>query len=239
MNDAWLPPLLQHVYELLISTNTVTPAGYKVKANRIVLKLNSVVNGDIYYNQLNSSGIINGTQTTPIELPLFTDLPEFKASSPGTENITVPTNGEIVLPSGNYGNINIDKNGKLVLTGGVYHFNSFVSGMKSSVVFESTCEIRIADKLDVGKESYIGPADTTTMSAKDMIIYTGGINGSDGTLSAIPKAAVIGADCNVKSNFYVPNGTLWIKSNSIIEGTFLGKDIDIDAGVKIKLNSAF
>jgi hypothetical protein len=55
----------------------------------------------------------------------------------------------------------------------------------------------------------------------------------------LPKAARIGISNKIKANFYVPNGTLWIMMNSEAEGAFIGKDVSIGAGTKIKLNSAF
>ncbi|MDP2363053.1 MAG: hypothetical protein Q8M94_04705, partial [Ignavibacteria bacterium] len=183
VNEAGLEPFLDTGYELSVGANATTPAGYKVKANRIKLNQNSVINGDIYYNQLNNSqGIINGTQTTPLELPLFTELPEFKASNPGTENITISNGQTRVLAPGSYGNVTINKNGILVLTGGTYHFNVFVGGQQSTINYQSTCEIRIAGKLDIGKLSNVVASDTTTYSSKDIVFYVSGINGTDGTL---------------------------------------------------------
>ena len=240
VNEAGLEPFLDPGYELSVGANATTPAGYKVKANRIKLNQNSVINGDIYYNQLNNSqGIINGTETTPLELPLFIELTEFKTSIPGTENIIVSNGQTRVLSPGSYGDVTINKNGTLVLTGGLYHFNGFVGGQQSTIKYQSSCEIRIAGKLDIGKLSNVIASDTTTYSAKDIVFYVGGINGTDGTLGATPKAAVIGTDSKIKANLYVPNGTLQIKANSEAEGSFIGKDVDIDAGVKVKLKSAF
>ena len=240
VNQSGQPPLLEPGYELSLSKSVTTPAGYNVKANRILLNQNSVVNGDLYYNQLkNSKGIINGTQTTPLELPLFAELPEFKSSTPGTENITVPNNGTRVLAPGSYGNVVINKGGTLVLSGGTYHFNGFTGGQQSNVQYQSQCEVRIAGRLDIGKQSSVIASDTLTHSAKDIVIYVGGINGTDGTLGATPKAATVGASSKINANIYVPNGTVQINANSELEGSIMGKDIKIDQGVKIKLKSAY
>ena len=43
----------------------------------------------------------------------------------------------------------------------------------------------------------------------------------------------------MKANFYVPNGTLWIRQNSQATGAFIGKDVDVGIGVKVWLKSAF
>ena len=153
--------------------------------------------------------------------------------------IVIPINGAQTLQPGSYGTIQVKKNGKLILTGGVYNINLFNGGIDNQIVFQSPSEVRIADKFDSGQGSYIGPEDTTTVSAKDIIFYVGGINGSNGNLGATPKAAKIGISNSIRANFYVPNGTLWIKEHSVMEGRFIAKDIEVGIGVKVKLNSAF
>ncbi|HVO76239.1 MAG TPA: hypothetical protein VMT35_19610 [Ignavibacteriaceae bacterium] len=52
------------------------------------------------------------------------------------------------------------------------------------------------------------------------MFYIGGINGSSGSLSALPVAVKIGIKNIVKANFYVPNSTLRIMINSEAEVAF-------------------
>jgi len=99
--------------------------------------------------------------------------------------------------------------------------------------------VRIPGKFDTDQGTYTGPQDTTTLSANQIIFYVAGINGSSGNLRATPKAAQIGIGNTVKANFYVPNGTLWIRQNSKATGAFIGKDVDVGIGVKVWLQSAF
>ena len=239
VNEAGLTPFLDSEVELSVGIGVTTPAGYSIKANRIKVKQSATINGDVYYNELDNNGTIAGSQNTPLELPLVNALPVFKSSTPGTNDIVIPINGAQTLQPGSYGTIQVKKNGKLILTGGVYNINLFNGGIDNQIVFQSPSEVRIADKFDSGQGSYIGPEDTTTVSAKDIIFYVGGINGSNGNLGATPKAAKIGISNSVRANFYVPNGTLWIKEHSVMEGRFIAKDIEVGIGVKVKLNSAF
>ena len=239
VNEAGSSPFLDSQVELSIGIGATTPAGYSIKANRIKVKQGSTINGDVYYNELDNNGTITGSQNTPLELPLVTTLPEFKSSTPGTENIVIPQNGEQTLQPGSYGDIQVKKNGRLIFTGGEYNINSFNGGINNQIVFQSPSEVRIADKFDSGQGSYIGPEDTTIVSAKDIIFYVGGINGSNGNLGATPKAAKIGISNTIKANFYVPNGTLWIREHSEAEGVFIGKDVVVGIGVKVQLKSAF
>jgi len=239
VNEIGQPPFMDSGVEMSIGISTETPAGFSVKANRIKVKQGATVNADVYYNELENNGTITGTLNTPLELPLFTSLPEFHTSTPGTENIVVPQNGEYTLTSGAYGDIQVKKNGKLIFTGGEYHINKFTGGDNNQLLFQSESEVRIKDKFDSGQGTYIGPEDTTTMSANEIIFYVEGINGTNGNLGATPKAAKIGISNNVKASFYVPNGTLWLRKNSEVEGSFIGKDVDVGIGVKVKLKSAF
>ncbi|HEY4612950.1 MAG TPA: hypothetical protein VII11_08215, partial [Bacteroidota bacterium] len=206
VNAAGSPPFLDEQLELSIGISTTTPAGYAVKANRIKVKNGSVVNSNVYYNELDNNGTITGSQNTPLQLPLVTALPEFKSATPGTENFDIPQNGTLTLQPGSYGDILVRKNGVLTLTGGTYHLNSFTTGDDVQLIFQAPTEVRIAGKFDSGQGSYIGPQDTTTMTADQIIFYVTGINGTNGNLGATPKAAKIGIGNTVWANFYAPNG---------------------------------
>ncbi len=239
VNEISQPPFMDSGVELSVGISTETPAGYTIKANRIKVKQNATVNADVYYNEIDNNGTITGTLNTPLELPLFTTLPEFHTSTPGIENIVVPQNGEYTLTPGAYNEIQVKKNGRLIFTGGEYHINKLTAGDDNQLLFQSESEVRIKDKFDSGQGSYIGPEDTTIVSADEIVFYVEGINGNNGNLGATPKAAKIGISNKVKANFYVPNGTLWLRQNSEVEGAFIGKDVDVGIGVKVKLSSAF
>lgn len=239
VNEAGEGPFLDSQLELSVGKNTTTPAGYTIKANRIKVKQNATVNADVYYNELTNNGTITGTLNTPLELPLLTTLPEFHSSTPGTEEIVVPRNGEYTLLPGAYGDIQIKKNAKLIFTGGEYNINNIDGSNNDQLLFQSESEVKIKNKFYVGRLSYIGPEDTTTLSAKDIVFYIEGINGQNGELDALPKSAKVGAGSEVKSNFYVPNGTMWIRKNCEVEGSFMGKDVKVGEGATVKLNSAF
>jgi len=239
VNEAGEGPFLASQLELTVGIGTTTPAGYTIKGNRIKVKQNATANVDVYYNELTNNGTITGSLNTPLELPLFTTLPEFHTSTPGTENIVVPQNGEHTLLPGAYGEIQVKKNGKLIFTGGEYHINNINGGINNQLLFQGESEVRIKDKFETEQGSYIGPQDTTTISADEIVFYVEGINGNNGNLGATPKAAKVGLNNIVKANFYVPNGTIWLRQNSEVEGAFIGKDVIVGLSVKVKLNSAW
>jgi hypothetical protein len=233
------PPFLDSQVELSIGQGVTIASGSTIKAHRIKVKQGAVVNGDVYYNELDNNGAITGSQQTPLSLPLVASLPEFEASTPGTQNISVAQNGSQTLAPGSYGDIEVKKNGRLTLTGGTYHLSSITAGEDTRILVQSTSEIRIADKLSSGEGTYIGPEDTTRLGANEIKFYVGGINGKTGTLGADPKAAKIGMRNTVKAMFYVPNGTLWIREGSEVQGSFIGKDVEVGIGVKVWWKSGF
>jgi hypothetical protein len=239
VDSAGSPPFLDSQVELSIGQGVTIASGSTVKAHRMKVKQGAMVNGDVYYNELDNNGAITGSQQTPLSLPLVASLPEFEASTPGTQNISVAQNGSQTLAPGSYGDIEVKKNGRLTLTGGTYHLSSITAGEDTRILVQSTSEIRIADKLSSGEGSYIGPEDTTSLSAPEVKFYVGGINGKTGTLGADPKAAKIGMRNTVKAMFYVPNGTLWIREGSEVEGAFIGKDLEVGIGVKVWWKSGF
>ncbi|MEJ2193592.1 MAG: hypothetical protein P8X73_01885 [Ignavibacteriaceae bacterium] len=239
VNQIGEPPFLTSQVELTIGKNTITPAGYSLKANRIEVKQNTTVNADVYYNELINNGTITGSLNTPLEFPLITALPVFQTSTPGTEDITVQQNDERILLPGAYGDIQVKKNGKLIFTGGEYNINKLDGGESNQLLFQSESEVRIKEKFGAGKESYIGPEDITTLSASDIVFYVEGINGDSGNMGATPNAAEVGEEIKVKANFYVPNGTIWLRKNSEVEGAFIGKDVKVGEGTKVKLKSAW
>ncbi|HEX9829492.1 MAG TPA: hypothetical protein VGB10_04705 [Bacteroidota bacterium] len=233
VNEAGSAPFQDSDVELSVGIGVTTAAGYDVKANRINLKSGATVNGSVHYNTLTSNGTVTGTQHTPLSLPLAT-LPEFKSATPGTQNIQVPQNGSMSLEPGSYNTFDVNKNGVVTFTGGVYHFNSWNSGDDVQIIFQAPSEVRIAGKFDSGQGSYIGPQDTTTITADQIMFYVGGMNGSNGNLGATPKACKIGISNTVWASFYAPNGTLWIRQNSEARGQFIGKDVDVGIGVRIR-----
>jgi uncharacterized repeat protein (TIGR02543 family) len=234
VNDAGSPPFLDSQVELSIGIGVTTAAGSSVKAHRIKVKSGATVHGSIHYNTIENNGTITGTQHTPLPLPLVATLPEFKSATPGTQNIEVPQNGTHTLQPDSYGDIMVRRNGRLILTGGTYHLSSFTGGDNVQLICQAPAEIRIAGKFDSGQGSFIGPEDTTLVSADKIMFHVGGINGTNGTLGATPKAAKIGIGNRVWASFYVPNGTLWIRQNSEATGQFIGKDVDVGIGVKVR-----
>ena len=173
-------------------------------------------------------------------MPVFTNLPPFHQAPAGTQNITVPVNGLVTLTAGNYGNILVRKNGKLLFSGGgTFSMKNLNTTNGAKLLFNASTEILITGKFDTDVNCYVGPSNGSTINASDIVFYVAGINGNNGNLGAIPKAAQVGLNNVIFANFYVPNGTLWLRGSSEATGSLIGKDVIVGLNVKVSQESAF
>ena len=236
VNDASNGKTLTPGYELTIGVGATTPVGYVVKAGRTQVKMNATVASDVFYNTSNNKGTITGTLNPGLALPVITPLPTFQSASAGSQNITVAQNDSISLDAGDYGAIEVEQNGTILFTGGVYNLRSLDAGKGAKLLFDSNSDVRIEDKFAADQDSFVGPDAASGISASDIIFY---VNGKNGEFNSSPKAAKIGMKASAFANFYVPNGTLWLRQGANVTGAFLAKDINVGNHVQVTLDSYF
>lgn len=239
VNESGDPPFLDSQVALSVGIGSSIAAGYDLKANSIKVKQNATVACNVHYNELSNNSTITGSLTTPLSLPVLPTLPPFQTGAPGGENITLAQNEERTLAPGDYGDVVVKMGGKVIFTGGIYNLRSLNSGDNTHLVFRAASQVRTAEKFETGQGAFIGPETGAAIRARDIVLYVAGINGPNGNLGATPKAAKVGLSNTVFANFYVPNGTLWLRQGSVVEGVFIGKDVDVGIGVKVSLNSAW
>lgn len=223
-------PVLDSGAEVSIGISALVTGN--VFGDTVKLKDNSIVDGNVNYNELINNGQILGMNTTPLQLPVEAQIPIFPTFENGSSDITVNRSTIVTLDSGNYRDIQLKAGTTsnptiLRLNGGVYNLANLDIGLKTRVECLSNCEIRIKEKLKPGPNAFIGPSPDTTLKAKDASIFVEGINGNSGNLGATPKAAEIGKNNVVIATIYVPNGTLLVRQGSEANGTFMGKDVQI------------
>ncbi len=198
------------------------------------------INGDVYYNDLNNHGHIYGSLNSPLSLPVYSDLPTFQQQSPGTDDVTVPRNGTVTLTAGSYNDVVVKNKGTLFFSGGgTFSIHNLNAGSKVKLLFDQPTQVLISDKFDTDVNCYVGPADGSSIDASNIVFYVAGMNGNNGNLHASPKAAQIGILNNVKANFYVPNGTFWLRGLTDATGAFIAKDVRVGVNVDIYEKSAF
>lgn len=239
VNDSSPGPTLSSNRELTIGIGAATPAGWAVKADRIRVRSDAEVGGEVSCNDLDDA---TGTVTCqPLSLPVFPFLPPFveAAPRPDAPDVFVAAGGSATLPPGDYGSIDVNQNGVVTFTGGVYNVREMDFGLSTELRFQAPSEVRVEGKLSIDQGSFAGPGAGSGIGAADVVFYVAGVNGATGNLGATPKAAKIGIGAEVHANFYVPNGTLWLRQNSHSTGAFIARDVDLGIGAQVTLASAF
>ncbi len=240
VNEASSGPVLDSQVELSVGQGVTTSAGFALKANRIKVKQGATVASDIYQNELTNNGTISGSQNSPLALPVFASLPPFHQAPSGMQDITVNPDESITLTAGAYRDILIKQNGTILFAGGgSFALRSLNTGAKAKLLFDSPTEILIGGKLDTDENSYVGPQDGSGIGAADIVFYVAGSNDNNGNFGATPKAAQLGLKNTVLANFYVPNGTLWLRQGTVATGAFLSRDVIVGEQVQVTLESAF
>ena len=222
--------------ELVLDRRASIAAGFQVKADGITVFPDAVVDSDVFYNSLENFGAINGTETSPLDLPAF-NAPEFPEITPGDQDVNVPRNSSATLDAGAYGVVTVRKNSTLTLTGGEYHIEKLELLGEAHMVFEAATDLRVAGRIEAELGMNVGPADGSSVSASDIIIYVGGMNGTTGGILEEPLAVSFGNFAEIDANIYAPNGSIAIKGNSTMEGSFVARDIQIGRNVTVTLDS--
>lgn len=239
VNRAGTGPFLNGGVELGLGGSITTATGWDVEADSLTVAAGAVVSGDVSYNQLTNNGTINGAQRSPLALPVFSVLPPFLTSTPGSTTINVATNGTRTLAPGSYLDMVVGRKGTVTFTGGVYHFRSITVDREAKLLFSAASTVRVQQKLSTKNLTTVGPATGAPIDASSILFYVAGINGTSGALTATPKAVDIGTNNTVAVNLYAPNGTIWLQDGTQATGAFLGKDIDVGLNVQVTLDSAF
>jgi hypothetical protein len=230
-------PRLKKGFEIYVDRKAQTKEGVKLIGDSIYIARQARV-FDVLYNELENHGVIQGEQITPLELPVW-EGPEFSAGDYGNEDVRVGYRKNRTLEPGDYEDVKVKPKGTLTLTGGIYQFKSLSLGYLASVKCEAPTTIFIKSRFYTGLNSYVGPNPNSAFSARDVIIYVEGQNGGSGKPVSLPMAAVIGLAGQIKANMFAPNGTLWIGAGSTAEGAFVARDVVVDMGADVKLETAF
>ena len=237
VNAASPGPTLSSGVELTVGLSVDVPAGSTLKADSIQVKSSAHVHGPVFCNDLNDN---SGSVTcSPLSLPVFDALPQFFTGPSNGPDVTVGKNQTINLAPGNYGLLSVKQGGVVRFTGGVYNLREIDSGQSTSLLFLAPSQVRVAGKLSVEQDSFIGANAASSVAASEVVFYVAGVNGANGNLGANPKAAKIGINDTVRANFYVPNGTLWLRQSTVATGAFLARDVDVGINVELTLATAF
>ena len=243
--------------EVSVGANAQVAQGSAVYADSLRVKSKSSV-PLAYYNNLEDPGpdnVVTGVNPLPAGLAA-PSLPTPGGSS-GTEdiwlngnkgdcngaNITCVMSGATLAP-GAYGDLKSRGGDKkkpvvLYLSAGSYYFESIDLASSSELRFTGTAAIYVAKQMDTDNGDVIGPAAGSSISARNIMFWVGGINGRKGGVKSHPMSIQIGTDNTLAANLYAPNGTIWLASGTVATGAFVAKDVEIGTKVTVALDSSF
>ncbi|MDA1258837.1 MAG: hypothetical protein O3C10_13510 [Chloroflexi bacterium] len=99
--------------------------------------------------------------------------------------------------------------------------------------------MRVADKFRTVKNSTVGPAAGSGLTAADIIFFVAGINGTQGGVSDTPAAVEIKDANTIAANFYAVNGRIFLAKTTVATGSFIARDIEVSKEVQLNVDSFF
>lgn len=218
---------------------TMQNTASRLLGDTLVIKQGAIVYNP-GFNTWTNQGNARGKPVTPLNLKLLPSLPALPAITPGTQAINVAQNGTLTLNPGSYGALMLAQNATLTFKGGLYQFQSWSVGQNAKIYFQAATEIRVVGRVSTDQNTIIGPATTaTTLTAKDIVLYVAGKNGTNGTLTETPKAVAFGQNSTLKLNVLAPNGTIQLDQNSNLTGALLARWVNLGQAAKLTLAGRF
>lgn len=155
-NRASVGPYLNGDQEVTIGHDVVVKSSdSRVMGDTVRLKSGSQVQ-NILVNTLLGRGEILGTVTTPVMLPLVSEMPPVPSVDPGSQDIDVPAGGVLTLQPGSYGRLKARPGATLTLSGGLYHFQEWDLREDAQVLATGPVEIRVKGQIDTRRHTVIG-----------------------------------------------------------------------------------
>jgi hypothetical protein len=216
-------------------------------AEGLLLSRDATITGDVFADQLSDQGGTIGGSVfgfSPGVLPTFQQA----VLHAGTGDVFVGAGQVVTLAAGDYGDVAVAQTGTLVFDGGIFNLRSLASASTAggscpfpcrSVTFSAPSDVRIEGRFEISKESYVGPAPGSGITASDIVLYVGGQNGGDGSLNALPPAVNVGRDSLIEAGLYAANGTLSIDQGTVAVGALVGRDVRLNQNVQLSADSFF
>ena len=196
-----------------------------VRANRIELAAQSLIDGNASFNTLGGSGTVSGATTTPLSLPLNLSVPSIPSITPGTQTIRVKKGQVSTLSAGSYAKLIVDKSGQVILSGGSYLFSEVQLKKESSLTCSAPCEVLVAGSFETGAETSVGPSASSGLQASAVQIIALAGSGSNAPAGTGDLAIVFGKESQISARAFAPNGILVVEKEAELKGTFIARDI--------------
>ena len=239
INSTSSGPFLNANVHLSVGVDVIAASGTELIADSMRLKNGSSV-FDVSHNSKVGNGVVNGIETTPLTLPVFSSLPTFNTATVGTTTIKANSFATTSVDAGNYDKFIARATSTVIFTGGVYHFADVTFRRDSKIYFGAPTEIRITDKLNTNQNVIVEGTAGSGVQASDIFFYVEGINGtSTGALNDDRAAVDIGVNNSFSGNVYAPNGRVHVKNDSDVTGALFARDLEIGVRSDISGDSGF
>lgn len=229
-------PFLAGKVELVIGQQVWAAQGVQMSAPRVEVRQKAEIMGTLITSEpdIKKKADVQDLQVVGAGYwPLFETLPPFQEANPNTDDREVKKKESITLAPGVYGSVSVKQNATVIFTGGQYDLQSFDVGQQVDVIFQNATVLRIADKLVVDQKTTFGPALDAEITASNIEIFVGGINGNNGSLKANPPAVKIGQHATFKAQVYAPYGLIELNQKALAIGQFIAQDIKVGQHVDI------
>jgi hypothetical protein len=223
-NQASVGPYLNGEQEVTIGYDVVVQnSDSRIIGDTVRIKRGAQVQ-NIAVNTLLGRGQILGTVTSPVRLPLVSEMPPVSPVKPGSQDIEIPAGGVLTLQAGRYGLLRARPGATVTLSGGLYHFREWDIREAAQVLAIKSVEIRVKDRIATRRHTVVGPATGAgTLTAADVVLIGTGMNGASGAFDDTMAAIKFGEESTVRAKVYAPNGLLRVKAKSTVTGAFVGK----------------
>ncbi len=190
---------------------------------------------NVFYNELQNSGTVVGTQNTPLALPVVNSLPPFPRSTPGTTTVDVPMDSSVTLQPGQYGPITVEQGGTVNFVGGIYNITSITAKQNSNLTFNAPSQVVVQNQITWNKGTFVGPSSDSGLHSHDIIIYVGG----NSTINQNTTSTDFGKDATIDVNMYAPTGSIEMDQGTNATGAFIANTVTVQQDSVINLDSAF
>ena len=213
------PITLAHGAEIALENDAILTG--TARADTLFLGDRARITGVAAYNSKQGNGTVEGTQTSPLALPLDIQLPNLPPMTPGSQDVSLTFSESRTLGPGSYKNVTLQNgNGgiatRLTLSGGVYTFRRLTLNNDARVECAAACEIRVVEPVSVGARSSIGPGSVQGMGAGNVQLL---VKGSG------PTAVVLEDNSDLFAYLLAPNGRVTVGHRVDLGGKVVAKHV--------------
>ena len=209
--------------------NPSTHTGHVTSKDRVEIRKKNTIDGDVICGEdvkLYDDATVTGTVTENAAVDVV-PIPSIPAFSYGEDNIEVPKNGWLELPSGNYKNVKVQQNASLLFSSGTYNLKRLDmnnnSKLEVTIVGSEAVTINIDNNLDINNDVVMNVID----GASENVTFNVGGNGVHIRDRSVWFGSIIAPDAKVK-----------LQKETFFKGTICARQIELHRRVIVMHHSS-